>query len=139
MVSVQKVSLPLMSSCEGSKTLWLLRISVSALERKLDTPLARPRSRKVWWHTRCNSTDTEIRSGGSCLRVPAAMLFISHDTAWTMVAKVSQNISHTCFYGISHNCRVIRCKMGYRTDVPVREQAPRGCIAPFLMGSANLP
>ena len=40
--------------------------------------------------------------------------------------------------GVSHKYRAIRRKMGYRTDVPVWNQVPRGGIAPFG-GSVNLP
>ena len=49
------------------------------------------------------------------LRGPATILFISRKTCRDSVAKVFR----ACFYGVSHNCRTIRCKMGYRTDVPV--------------------
>ena len=49
------------------------------------------------------------------LRGPAAILFISRDTCSDSIAKLSR----ACFHGVSHNYRAIRCKMGYRTDVPV--------------------
>ena len=49
------------------------------------------------------------------LRGPAAILSISRDTCSDSIAKLSR----ACFYGVSHNYRAIRCKMGYRTDVPV--------------------
>ena len=49
------------------------------------------------------------------LRGPAAILFISRDTCSDGIAKPFR----ACFYGISHNYRAIRCKMGYRTDVSV--------------------
>ena len=49
------------------------------------------------------------------LRGPAAILFISRDTCSDNIAKCFG----ACFYGVSHNCRAIRCKMGYRTDVSV--------------------
>ena len=49
------------------------------------------------------------------LRGPAAILFISRDTCSDSIAKVFR----ACFHVVSHNYRAIRCKMGYRTDVPV--------------------
>ena len=49
------------------------------------------------------------------LRGPAAILFISRDTCSDSIAKLFR----ACFNGVSHNYRAIRCKMGYRTDVPV--------------------
>ena len=49
------------------------------------------------------------------LRGPATILFISRDTCSDSIAKLFR----ACFYGVSHNNRAIRCKMGYRTDVPV--------------------
>ena len=49
------------------------------------------------------------------LRSPAAILFISRDTCSDSIAKLFR----TCFHGVSHNYRAIRCKMGYRTDVSV--------------------
>ena len=55
------------------------------------------------------------------LRGPAAILFISRNTCSDSIAKLFR----ACFYGVSHNYRGIRCKMGYR-------------IAPFW-GSAHLP
>ena len=55
----------------------------------------------------------------SCrLRGPAAILFKTRDTCSDSIAKLFR----VCFFfcGVSHNYRAIRCKMGYRTDVPVR-------------------
>ena len=52
------------------------------------------------------------------LRGPAAILFISRDTCHDSIAKLFR----ACFYGVSHDYRAIRCKMGYRTDVPVKSQ-----------------
>ena len=52
------------------------------------------------------------------LRGPATILFISRDTC-SDSNTVSQNSFVLVFYGVSHNYRAIRCKMGYRTDVPV--------------------
>ena len=49
------------------------------------------------------------------LRGPAAILFISRDTCSDSIAKLFR----ACFYGVSHNYRAIRCRMRYRTDVPV--------------------
>ena len=46
------------------------------------------------------------------LRGPAAILFTSRDTCSDSIAKLFR----ACFYGVSHNYRAIRCKMGYRTD-----------------------
>ena len=46
---------------------------------------------------------------------PAAILFILRDTCRDSIAKRFR----ACFYGVSHNFRAIRCKMGYRTNVPV--------------------
>ena len=37
----------------------------------------------------------------------------------TLVEIVSQSSFVLVFRGVSHNYRAIRCKMGYRTDVPV--------------------
>ena len=71
---------------------------------------------------------------GAGLRGPAAILFISRNTCSDSIAKLFR----ACFCVVSHNYRAIRCKMGYRTDVPVRNHVPRGGIAPFW-GSANLP
>ena len=51
----------------------------------------------------------------SNLRGPAAILFISRDACSDSIAKLFR----ACFYGISHTYRAIRCKMGYRTSVPV--------------------
>ena len=48
-------------------------------------------------------------------RGPAAILFTSRDTCSDSIAKVFR----ACFHGVSHNYRAIRCKMEYRTDVPV--------------------
>ena len=42
------------------------------------------------------------------LRGPAAILFISRDTCSDSIA----NVFRACFYGVSHNYRAIRCKMG---------------------------
>ena len=36
-----------------------------------------------------------------------------------LAAIVSRNSFVLVFYGVSHNYRAIRCKMGYRTDMPV--------------------
>ena len=36
-----------------------------------------------------------------------------------LVAIVSQNFRVLVFMGVSHKYRAIRCKMGYRTDMPV--------------------
>ena len=52
----------------------------------------------------------------SRLRGPVAILFISRDTCSNSIAKPFS----ACFYGVSHNYRAIYCKMGYRTDAPVR-------------------
>ena len=52
---------------------------------------------------------------GFLLRGPAAILFISRDTSSDSIAKLFR----ACFCGVSHNYRAIRCKMGYRTEVPV--------------------
>ena len=49
------------------------------------------------------------------LRGPAAILFIPRDTSSDSIA----NLFRTCFMGVSHNYRAIRCKKGYRTDAPV--------------------
>ena len=49
------------------------------------------------------------------LRGPAAILFISRDTCSDSIAKLFR----AGFNGVSHNYRAIRCKMGYRTSVPV--------------------
>ena len=50
------------------------------------------------------------------LRGPIEILFVSRDTCSDSIAKLFR----ACFYGVSHNYRAIRCKMGYRTsDVPV--------------------
>ena len=71
----------------------------------------------------------------SLLRGPAAILFISRDTCSDSIAKLFR----ACFYGASHSYRVIRCKMGYRTDVYVCVKlSTKGGIAPFC-ASANLP
>ena len=56
------------------------------------------------------------------LRGPAAILFIWRDTCSDSIAKIFR----ACFYGVSHNYRAIRCKMGYRTDVPVKLSSKRG-------------
>ena len=51
------------------------------------------------------------------LRGPAAILFIS---LAIFVAIISQNyFVRVNFCGVSHNCRAICCKMGYRTGVPL--------------------
>ena len=70
----------------------------------------------------------------TCLRGPAAILFILRDACSDSIAKLFR----ACFYGVSHNYRAICCKMGYRTDVPMWNEVPRGGIAPFW-GNANLP
>ena len=49
------------------------------------------------------------------LRGPATILFISRDTCGDSIAKLFR----ACFFGVSHTDRAIRCKMGYRTDVPM--------------------
>ena len=49
----------------------------------------------------------------SCLRGPAAILFILRDTFSDSIAKRF----HACFPGVSHKYRAICCKMGYRTDM----------------------
>ena len=51
------------------------------------------------------------------LRGPAVILFTSRDTCSDSIAKLFR----ACFYGegVSHNYCAIRCKTGYRTDVPV--------------------
>ena len=49
------------------------------------------------------------------LRGLTAILFISRNTCSDRITK----LCCACFYGVSHNCRAIRCKMGYHTDVPV--------------------
>ena len=59
--------------------------------------------------------DKEEKKEGFHLRGPAAILFISRDTCSDSIAKLFR----ACFYGVSHNYRAIRCKMGYRTDVSV--------------------
>ena len=52
----------------------------------------------------------------SPLRGPAAILFISRDSCSDSVAK----LFCACFFnGVSHNYLALRCKMGYRADVPV--------------------
>ena len=56
-----------------------------------------------------------FRSSAFKLRGPTAILFISRDTCSDSIAKLFR----TCFYGLSHKYRAIRCKMGYRTDVSV--------------------
>ena len=49
------------------------------------------------------------------LRGPVAILFIQRDTFSDSIAKLFR----ACFCGVSHNDRVICCKMGYRTDMSV--------------------
>ena len=49
------------------------------------------------------------------LRGPEAILFLSRNTCRDSIAKLFR----ACFCGVSRNYRAIRCKMGYRTDVPV--------------------
>ena len=56
----------------------------------------------------CNSSPAPLEA-------PAAILFISRDTCSDRIAKLFR----ACFHGVSHNYRAIRCKTGYRTDVPV--------------------
>ena len=52
------------------------------------------------------------------LRGPTAMLFMSRATFSDSIAKLLL----ACFFnGISHNYRAMCCKMGYRTDMPVRK------------------
>ena len=51
------------------------------------------------------------------LRGPAAILFISRDTCSDSIAKLLK--FRACFCGVSHIYRAIRCKTGYRTDMPV--------------------
>ena len=58
---------------------------------------------------------TFLGPGARELRGPATILFISRDTSSDSIAKLFR----ACFCGVSHNYRAIRCKMGYRTDVPV--------------------
>ena len=43
------------------------------------------------------------------------MLFILRDACSNSIAKLFR----AYFCGVLHNYRAIRCKMGYRTDVPV--------------------
>ena len=81
----------------------------------------------------CLCPDMAIQMGPKLLRGPAAILFISRDTCSDSIAKRFR----ACFYGVSHEYGVIRCQMGYRTDVSVGNQVPRGGIAPFW-GSADL-
>ena len=50
------------------------------------------------------------------LRGAVAILFISHDACSDSIAKTF----HACFYGVLHYYRAVCCKMGYRTDVLVR-------------------
>ena len=50
------------------------------------------------------------------LRGPAAILFISRDICSDSIAKLFR----ARFNGVSRNYRAIRSKMGYRTDVPVK-------------------
>ena len=49
------------------------------------------------------------------LRGLPAILFISRDTCSNNIAK----LFYACFCGVSHDYRVMRYKMGNRTDVPV--------------------
>ena len=65
---------------------------------------------------------------------PATILFISRVTCSDSIAKPFC----ACFYGVSHTYRAIRCKMGYRRDVPMRNLVPREGVAPFW-GTPNLP
>ena len=48
-------------------------------------------------------------------RGPAMILFISRDACSDSIAKLFR----ACFHGVLHNYRAIRCRMGYRTGVPV--------------------
>ena len=57
----------------------------------------------------------DLHLEGLGLRDPGPMLFISRDTYSDSIAK----LFCACFYGVSHNYHAIRCKMGYRTGVPV--------------------
>ena len=49
------------------------------------------------------------------LRGPAAILTMLRDTCSDSISKLFR----ACFCGVSHKYRAIRCKMGYRTNVPV--------------------
>ena len=49
------------------------------------------------------------------LRGPTPILFIPRDAFSDSIAKLVR----ACFHGVLHNYRAIRCKMGYRADVPV--------------------
>ena len=73
-----------------------------------------PGSQKQWIHTGdvSRNSRTFLMFG---LRGPAAILLISRDTCSDSIAKRFR----AWFYWVSHNCRAICSKMGYRTDVPV--------------------
>ena len=64
---------------------------------------------------KAENTDARTNYAVKYLRGPAAILFISCDTCSDGIAKLFR----ACFSGVSHNFLAIRCKMGYRTDVPV--------------------
>ena len=51
-----------------------------------------------------------------------------------LVAIASQNSFVFFLNGVSHIYRAICCKMGYRTDVPVKDQGPRGGGYRTIMG-----
>ena len=55
--------------------------------------------------------------GGGAASLEAQQRYFSYRAI--LVAIVSHNHFRACFHGVSHNYRAIRCKMGYRTDVPV--------------------
>ena len=55
----------------------------------------------------------------ACHRAQQLFLFISRDTCSDSIAKLFRVCFFLFFNGVSHNYRAIRCKMGYRTGVPV--------------------
>ena len=67
-------------------------------------------------HFSCPNQMENHQTLGPRLRGPATTLFISRDACSDRIAK----LFGACVCGISHNYRAICCKMGYRTDVPVK-------------------
>ena len=78
-----------------------------------------------FFQPRVNKASHFLRGGKpGMLRGPAAILFIPRDTCSDSIANPFVLV---CFLnGVSHNYRVICCKMGDRRYVPVQNYVPRG-------------
>ena len=59
------------------------------------------------------------------------------------VSKKASPLFHACFYGVSYDYRAMRCKMGYRRDVPacqcVKLSAKGGGVSHHFWGVLTSP